>query len=186
MSSLCCKRCCDILQWKVDFGKYEPLELPRKCNSCREKSVVIAYHHICQPCALERAVCAKCQKKPSFDDGSTNAGGGDPEGTPEEARSVGSDDTHSAAVTGKPHVLARFTFVNDIDSDEEFHRLRGLDVRRLKSHKKRLAMMEQKDVTDGLRERERRSVLRQTRKAGAAKRSPLGEEDVLSDSDDEL
>lgn len=64
MTSLCCKRCAEIITWKVNYGKYEPLNCARKCNLCTQKCVVYAYHRICQNCARNRTICAKCQKSP--------------------------------------------------------------------------------------------------------------------------
>ncbi|CCW67577.1 unnamed protein product [Phytomonas sp. Hart1] len=64
MTKLCCRRCCEIIQWKADYGKYRPLERARKCNLCGKKSVVLAYHHICHECACSERLCSKCQRNP--------------------------------------------------------------------------------------------------------------------------
>lgn len=73
MTSLCCKRCCDTIQWKVDFGKYHKklndrnqVVQPKRCNACGERKLAIAFHHICQECAKAKIVCAKCQRKPKL------------------------------------------------------------------------------------------------------------------------
>ncbi|XP_026764517.1 uncharacterized protein C9orf85 homolog [Galleria mellonella] len=61
-----CKRCKDILEWKIKFKKYKPLTAPRKCVDCEQKSIKYAYHLLCSNCALKKTVCAKCCKP--FDD----------------------------------------------------------------------------------------------------------------------
>ncbi|KAM3966703.1 uncharacterized protein C9orf85 homolog [Aphomia sociella] len=57
-----CKRCKDILEWKIKFKKYKPLTAPRKCVGCEQKSIKYAYHLLCTNCASEKTVCAKCCK----------------------------------------------------------------------------------------------------------------------------
>ena len=32
-----CKRCYEIVEWKLKFGKYKKLTQPGKCQSCGEK-----------------------------------------------------------------------------------------------------------------------------------------------------
>ncbi|XP_069619563.1 uncharacterized protein C9orf85 homolog [Ranitomeya imitator] len=58
-----CQRCREVLEWRVKFSKYKPLSQPRKCVKCLQKTVKEAYHIICQPCALQLELCAKCGKK---------------------------------------------------------------------------------------------------------------------------
>lgn len=55
-----CKRCKDILDWKIKYNKYKTLTAPRKCVACEEKTVKYAYHVLCGKCAGEKNVCAKC------------------------------------------------------------------------------------------------------------------------------
>lgn len=57
-----CKRCKDILDWKIKYKKYKPLTAPRKCVGCDQKTVKHAYHMLCKQCAKEKNVCAKCCK----------------------------------------------------------------------------------------------------------------------------
>lgn len=57
-----CKRCKDILDWKIKYKKYKPLTAPRKCTGCEQKSIKHAYHMLCNQCAKERSVCPKCCK----------------------------------------------------------------------------------------------------------------------------
>lgn len=57
-----CKRCKDIIEWKIKYKKYKPLTAPRKCVACEQKSIKYAYHLLCAKCALEKKVCAKCCK----------------------------------------------------------------------------------------------------------------------------
>ncbi|KAJ3037987.1 hypothetical protein HDV00_001190 [Rhizophlyctis rosea] len=56
-----CKRCFDIIEWKKRMGKYKPLTRPAICVSCSGRTVLQAYHVLCQKCASEKNVCAKCQ-----------------------------------------------------------------------------------------------------------------------------
>lgn len=55
-----CKRCWDKIEWRKKFRKYKPITVPRRCNACDKKSVHKAYHVLCDPCAKELDVCAKC------------------------------------------------------------------------------------------------------------------------------
>ncbi len=57
-----CKRCYEIIDWKLKFGKYKKLRTPRKCQFCQRKLVCKAYRHICDICAQEKKACAKCMK----------------------------------------------------------------------------------------------------------------------------
>ena len=160
MTSLCCKRCCDKIQWKYDYGKYQSFELPRKCNRCTEKKLVLAYHHICQECSKITGHCAKCQRPP----------------TSEASHSDENDD--SGEETRIPEVLLRYAFVDEPCEDPEFAHLQGLDIRRLVAHKKRLAIQAERDERLLMRERERRTVVRQDRRNKEAT--------SITDSDDEL
>ncbi|XP_010875176.1 uncharacterized protein C9orf85 homolog [Esox lucius] len=58
-----CKRCKDVIEWKVKYNKYKSLTQPRTCVKCSQKTVKDAYHVICKPCALMLELCAKCGKK---------------------------------------------------------------------------------------------------------------------------
>ncbi|XP_061116718.1 uncharacterized protein C9orf85 homolog [Conger conger] len=58
-----CKRCKEVLEWKVKYMKYKPLTHPSKCVKCLQKAVKDAYHIICKACALQLELCAKCGKK---------------------------------------------------------------------------------------------------------------------------
>ncbi|CAH0600497.1 unnamed protein product [Chrysodeixis includens] len=57
-----CKRCKDIIEWKIKFKKYKTLTAPRKCVGCEQKTVKYAYHLLCSKCALDKKTCAKCCK----------------------------------------------------------------------------------------------------------------------------
>jgi hypothetical protein len=172
MTSMCCKRCCDIVQWKVDFGKYQPQDRPRKCNLCEQKLVAIAYHRICQECAKQTIRCAKCQKPPSLTDegiGEGSSSGEDDDDDDGDRRVAMKATAQSHAVAGRQgktveDALMKYMFVYTPDSDEEFHAYQGLDYRRLKVYKRRLSAMKEKEEQNALRERERRTLLRQQRK----------------------
>ncbi|XP_030751104.1 uncharacterized protein C9orf85 homolog [Sitophilus oryzae] len=55
-----CKRCKDIIEWKIKYKKYKPLSQPKKCVKCGNKSVKRAYNIMCLDCAHKLGVCAKC------------------------------------------------------------------------------------------------------------------------------
>ncbi|XP_053601673.1 uncharacterized protein C9orf85 homolog [Plodia interpunctella] len=57
-----CKRCKDIIDWKIKYKKYKPLTAPKKCVGCDQKVIKHAYHLLCCKCAAEKNVCAKCCK----------------------------------------------------------------------------------------------------------------------------
>ncbi|XP_051876112.1 uncharacterized protein C9orf85 homolog [Pristis pectinata] len=58
-----CKRCKEVLEWKIKYSKYKPLSQPRKCVKCHQKTVKDSYHIMCKPCAFKLELCAKCGKK---------------------------------------------------------------------------------------------------------------------------
>ncbi|KAL6507379.1 hypothetical protein OROGR_023574 [Orobanche gracilis] len=55
-----CPRCKDQIDWKRKYGKYKPLTEPAKCQRCSKRNVRQAYHNLCNGCAKEHNVCAKC------------------------------------------------------------------------------------------------------------------------------
>jgi hypothetical protein len=57
-----CQRCLDILEWKKRLNKYKPLTQPKTCIFCSRRTIVEAYHVVCQSCAKERQICAKCHQ----------------------------------------------------------------------------------------------------------------------------
>ncbi len=56
-----CNHCYEIVNWKLQFGKYKKLTQPAKCNICQMKSIVNNYRNICDPCAKTNKKCSKCQ-----------------------------------------------------------------------------------------------------------------------------
>lgn len=201
MNSLCCRRCCEKLQWKVEFAKYEPLEIPKRCNGCSEKVVAIAYHHMCQQCARERAVCAKCCRSPLNNLLLRDAGEGQDSGSDEDdddeprgarsnpaaasappANGTASSDQGVEVDDGKPkRGVSRFAYVDEPCSDDEFALLRGLEISRLRAHKRKLQALEEQAARERLRERERRTVVRNEEKAKQA----AGGGELILDSDEE-
>lgn len=172
MTSLCCRRCCDQLQWKVDYGKFIPLERPRKCNLCSQKTVAIAYHHICQECAKDHARCAKCQKCPTNKLVAGVEQSSDEDEIPIEERKDYDPE----------HVLNKYAFIDEPVEDEEFAHLQGLDIRRLVNHKRRVAILREKESRANMRERERRSHIRAQKKANEG----VDTLDSAEDSDEEI
>lgn len=195
MTSLCCRKCCDQIQWKVDYGKYQPLDRPKKCNGCREKKVAIAYHHLCQECSKETAKCAKCQKQfgiIAVEEAKKKKEAALASGTAlqeEDDSSVGvdSDDDGGPQVNERgrkitdDHALAKYKFVDEPIEDEDFKYLQGLDVRRLVDHKRKVAAMKEREGRQYLRESERRTVLREEKK-----KKEGGEDEAADDSDEEI
>ncbi|XP_061192760.1 uncharacterized protein C9orf85 homolog [Saccostrea echinata] len=58
-----CRRCKDVIDWKIKYKKYKPLTVPKKCTKCLQKRIKQAYYTICIQCAKERNICAKCGEK---------------------------------------------------------------------------------------------------------------------------
>ncbi|XP_049887626.1 uncharacterized protein C9orf85 homolog [Pectinophora gossypiella] len=65
-----CKRCKDIIDWKIKYKKYKTLTAPGKCVACGQKTVKHAYHVMCSKCGADKNVCTKCCKHPENDEGS--------------------------------------------------------------------------------------------------------------------
>ncbi|KAI9246784.1 hypothetical protein BY458DRAFT_465754 [Sporodiniella umbellata] len=55
-----CQRCTDVILWRKKYKKYKPLTAVKKCTGCHEKAIKEAYHVLCDNCASNRGVCAKC------------------------------------------------------------------------------------------------------------------------------
>merc|ERR1711991_917792 len=55
-----CRRCTEQIEWKKKYRKYKPLKTPASCRECKQKTVVHAYHNLCEPCQEKLEVCAKC------------------------------------------------------------------------------------------------------------------------------
>ncbi|XP_004304215.1 PREDICTED: uncharacterized protein C9orf85 homolog [Fragaria vesca subsp. vesca] len=55
-----CQRCKEQIEWKRKYGKYKTLTEPTKCQRCTKRNVRQSHHKLCQPCAKEHGVCAKC------------------------------------------------------------------------------------------------------------------------------
>ncbi|KAI8138306.1 hypothetical protein BJV82DRAFT_631803 [Fennellomyces sp. T-0311] len=55
-----CQRCTDVILWRKKYRKYKPLTAVKRCTCCQEKAIKEAYHVLCNKCAREKKVCAKC------------------------------------------------------------------------------------------------------------------------------
>ncbi|KAG2221835.1 hypothetical protein INT45_003549 [Circinella minor] len=55
-----CQRCTDVIMWRKKYRKYKPLTALKKCTGCQEKAIKEAYHVLCNNCASDKKVCAKC------------------------------------------------------------------------------------------------------------------------------
>lgn len=58
-----CTRCREQIDWKRRYGKYKQLTEPAKCQGCSKRAVRQAYHNLCNGCAKEQGVCAKCRSR---------------------------------------------------------------------------------------------------------------------------
>lgn len=58
-----CKRCQDVIAWKVKYKKYKLLSQPKTCVKCHQKTIKDAYHTVCLTCAKDLEICCKCGKK---------------------------------------------------------------------------------------------------------------------------
>lgn len=58
-----CKRCKNIIEWKIKYKKYKVLKAPMKCIKCEQKTVKHSYHNICLLCAKQQGICSKCGQK---------------------------------------------------------------------------------------------------------------------------
>ncbi|KAG0750287.1 hypothetical protein G6F57_006596 [Rhizopus arrhizus] len=55
-----CQRCTDVILWRKKYKKYKPLTTVKRCTGCQEKAIKEAYHVLCDNCARNKGVCAKC------------------------------------------------------------------------------------------------------------------------------
>ncbi|KAF9437822.1 hypothetical protein BGZ76_010986 [Entomortierella beljakovae] len=55
-----CQKCVEVIMWRKKFKKYKPLTTMKKCVNCQQKAIKDAYHVMCNNCAGEKNVCAKC------------------------------------------------------------------------------------------------------------------------------
>lgn len=55
-----CAHCHEQIEWRKRYRKYKPLTQPKKCVECTQKTVMKAYHVICDQCSEARGVCGKC------------------------------------------------------------------------------------------------------------------------------
>lgn len=58
-----CKRCQEVITWKIKYKKYKLLSQPKTCCRCHQKTIKDAYHVLCIACAKDLDVCCKCGKK---------------------------------------------------------------------------------------------------------------------------
>lgn len=146
MTSLCCRRCCEIISWKVEYGKYEILQRAKKCNLCAEKTVCLAYHRICQECSKNNVLCAKCQKNPSSKSIVV-----------EQSDSEQSCSDDDAEIEMKEN--SKYAFVDNV-IDPELSFLKGLDARLVLKKLNQERFEAEREKLSKLRERERRTILR--------------------------
>lgn len=59
-----CRRCKDIIDWKIKYKKYKPLKSPGVCVKCHQKNIVLAYRVICKGCSETETetLCTKCMQ----------------------------------------------------------------------------------------------------------------------------
>ena len=56
-----CKKCTGVIEWKIKYGKYKALSVPKRCLLCGMKTVNRAYFALCKECATDGGCCGKCQ-----------------------------------------------------------------------------------------------------------------------------
>src|SRR3989338_4897968 len=57
-----CAHCHGKIEWKKKYRKYKRLTTKKRCTACQERSIIHAYHTLCQSCVRTKNVCAWCQK----------------------------------------------------------------------------------------------------------------------------
>eukprot|EP01006_Ploeotia_vitrea_P044551 TRINITY_DN66837_c4_g1_i1.p2 TRINITY_DN66837_c4_g1~~TRINITY_DN66837_c4_g1_i1.p2 ORF type:complete len:225 (+),score=127.02 TRINITY_DN66837_c4_g1_i1:61-735(+) len=57
-----CRRCTEKIEWRKRYRKYKVPKEPTHCVSCKQRNVLYPYHVLCEACAREKKVCAKCQE----------------------------------------------------------------------------------------------------------------------------
>ncbi|XP_039254287.1 uncharacterized protein C9orf85 homolog [Styela clava] len=55
-----CTKCKELIEWKLKYNKYKPLSKPKKCTKCEGKNIKVAYHILCENCAMSLKLCSKC------------------------------------------------------------------------------------------------------------------------------
>jgi hypothetical protein len=57
-----CTHCYETIDWKLQYGKYNPITTPGTCNRCCKKLIIKSYRTICDYCAIaeEPHLCTKC------------------------------------------------------------------------------------------------------------------------------
>lgn len=99
----CCKRCKEVIEWKIKYNKYKPLTRPKKCVKCLQKNVTNSYFIICQNCIESQNLCGKCASVPPT------------ESSAESSDAVASEiNTKSSITSGK-----RKPEEEDDDSDDD-------------------------------------------------------------------
>lgn len=61
-----CTRCYEQLQWKLQYGKYKPLKQAKKCQSCKNKTILKPYRVLCNKCGDKMHCCTKCGKNKDY------------------------------------------------------------------------------------------------------------------------
>lgn len=61
-----CEKCLEIIQWKIKYGKYKKMTVPKKCIKCNIKRIVANYRVICDPCSDKLKLCSKCGHDKEF------------------------------------------------------------------------------------------------------------------------
>ena len=211
-TSLCCRRCQLIIRWKMAYAKYPSFSnikhSKRACNACQQRCVSIPFHHVCQSCAAEHAICAKCTKTPAHSEAGSQdarrvaerARGEDDEDDEEEEDSDDSDGDGDGANPSAKQLkkLAEDDESGEGDDEEEeeeepfpeLERLNGLDVSVLRTKlraARNASNMQQLRGQGRMRERDRRTVQRKmkTGSGQAALAAVLGRDAPVSGSDED-
>ena len=160
--SMCCRRCALQIKWKIDYGKYVPLEKPKKCNACSKLNVALTFHKVCQECCRQLIICAKCQLSPaeSARRAMENHVIKNPDAASSEEDEDGEEEETKNANNRKGLLMQPDWGMPHESDDEELRSLAGLDVSRLRGMKKRHAAEEERKRLALMKERVRRAEFR--------------------------
>ncbi|KAG9414794.1 hypothetical protein AC1031_008209 [Aphanomyces cochlioides] len=160
-----CPHCHAQIVWRKKYRKYKPLTQPASCTSCHQKTVLAAYHVLCQP-------CAKVPRPNIF----MNSNG-----------MVGKRSVRQMLQVRRTRAQVQLlkSMLTSIDACVVYRSEQQVAEMKEEENK------EFEDQLEGLKERERRKVLRQKKKeeeeaaaaAKAARRAALGL-DTYDDDDD--
>ena len=205
LDSLCCFRCSQILVWKINYGKYTPLQRPTKCSMCLCNCVLYKFHHMCQKCGILYAKCVKCQKSASkiFLQWIENKNTADNETTKDDASDYNQssivhsleDSENESSFSGKHfdeesysnsdtsfiinNSVNKFDKFIEEESDDDFSFLLGLNARSLKKLKQKYLKVNSIEELHAVKGRTKRTM----KKSSKNNNKNQSSSDLCSESD---